>query len=57
MKKVRDLVYLSTDIFIILTNSLDGVATVCCHFTLKKWYHASTQDLLLRVSLLQSTAR
>ena len=52
MRRVPDLVYLPTDIVFILTIFLDGVATVCCHSMSKRWYQASTQDLLFRIVLV-----
>lgn len=57
MRKVPDPVYLPLDIFFILTKFLDGVATVCCRSTSKRWYQASTQDLLLRGVLVTEYSR
>ena len=36
MRKVPDLVYLTTNVFFILAKFLDGVATVCCLSTSKR---------------------
>ena len=52
MRKVPDLVYLTTDIRFILTKLLNGVATVCCRSMSKRWYQALTQDLLFRIVLV-----
>lgn len=57
MRKAPDLAYIPTDIFFILPRSLDGVATIRFHSTLKIWYQASTQNLALRGALITEYSR
>lgn len=55
--KVPDLVDVPSHIFFLITESLDGVAIVCCRPSSEKWYQASTQGLLLRHFLVSDYSR